>query len=54
MTLSVDVVSDLEALYAAIMARATGRQIASAGHKDKQSAFTSATLEEMIKIYRQL
>lgn len=52
--MAVDVQADLEALYAAIIARATGRQVTQAGHKDKQTSFASMSLAEMLKLYRQL
>lgn len=52
--MAVDVQADLESLYAAIIARTTGKQVQSAGHKDKNTAFSSASLSEMLKLYRQL
>lgn len=41
-------------LYAAIIARATGQQVTQAGHKDKQTSFSSVPLNEMIRLYRSL
>jgi len=46
--------ADLTALYRAIVAKTTGRQVSQAGHKDKQTSFANAPLDEMIKLYRQL
>jgi hypothetical protein len=39
-------------LFDAIMARASGRQVSQAGHKDKQTSFSSTPLNEMIRLYR--
>ncbi len=50
----VDLQADLEALYAAIMARVNGRQVSQTGHKDKQASFANTPLADMIKLYRQL
>lgn len=52
--MTVDVQADLEALYSAIMARMTGKQVSQAGHKDKQASFASAPLKDMLHMYRQL
>jgi hypothetical protein len=41
-------------LYAAIIAKTTGRQVVQAGHKDKQTSFSGASLSEMVNLYRQL
>ena len=49
-----NVQADLEALYGAIIARTTGQQVSQAGHKDKQASFASASLKEMLHLYRQL
>lgn len=46
--------ADLTALYRAIIARSSGRQVTQAGHKDKQTSFAALPLAEMIKLYRQL
>lgn len=46
--------ADLTALYRAIIARSSGRQVTQAGHKDKQTSFAALPLGEMIKLYRQL
>lgn len=46
--------ADLTALYRAIIAKSTGRQVSQAGHKDKQTSFANSSLEEMLKVYRQL
>lgn len=50
----VNVQADLEALYAAIMARATGKAVSQTGHKDKQASFANTSLADMLKLYRQL
>lgn len=52
--MTVNVQADLEALYAAIMARVTGKQTQSAGHKDKSIAFAQTSTSDMLKMYRQL
>jgi len=52
--MTVDTTADLTALYHAIIAKVTGRQVSQAGHKDKQTSFASASLTEMIRLYRQL
>lgn len=52
--MTVDIQADLEALYRAIIAKSTGRQVSQAGHKDKQTSFANASLSEMLKLYRQL
>ena len=52
--MTVDVAADLTALYHAIIAKTTGRQVSQAGHKDKQTSFAGASLTEMIRLYRQL
>jgi len=46
--------AQLGVLYAAIIARATGTHVSQAGHKDKQTSFSSVSLNEMIRLYRQL
>jgi len=48
------VLADLKALYAAIIAKSTGGQVQSAGHKDKTVSYASASLADMLKLYRQL
>jgi len=45
---------DLNALYQAIIAKASGRQVTQAGHKDKQASYANTPLAEMIALYRQL
>lgn len=44
----------LQQLHDAIVARATGKQVQSAGHKDKTLAHAQTSLSDMIKLYRQL
>lgn len=46
--------TDLTALYRAIIAKSTGRQVTQAGHKDKQTSFATLELSDMVKLYRQL
>lgn len=46
--------ADLTALYRAIIAKTTGRQVSQGSHKDKQTAFANVPLAEMLKMYRQL
>ncbi len=45
---------DLTALYKAIVAKASGKQVSQAGHKDKQASYANTPLSEMIALYRQL
>ena len=52
--MTVNLQADLEALYNAIIAKQTGRQVQSAGHKDKTASFAMSSLSDLIKIYRQL
>jgi len=52
--MSYDQQATLQALFDAIIARATGRHITQAGHKDKQTSFANTPLSEMIRMYRQL
>jgi len=44
----------LQAIFDAIIAKTTGRQVSQAGHKDKQTSFASVPLAEMIRLYRML
>lgn len=48
------VLDDIAALYGAIVARATGKQVSQAGHKDKQASYSATPLADMISLYRQL
>lgn len=52
--MAVDTAADLAALYAAIIARVTGKQVSQAGHKDKQASYANTPLAEMIRLYRML
>jgi hypothetical protein len=52
--MTVNAQADLEAIYATIMARATGKQVSQASHKDKSASFANASLSDLIKLYRQL
>jgi hypothetical protein len=47
-------IAQIGALYTAVIARATGKHVSQAGHKDKQTSFSSVPLAEMIRLYRQL
>lgn len=47
-------IEQIGAIYTAIIARATGRAVSQAGHKDKQTSFSNVPLNEMIRLYRQL
>lgn len=52
--MTVNVQADLEALYAAIIARSTGKQVIQAGHKDKSAGYAQTPLKEMLHLYRSL
>ncbi len=52
--MAVDIQADLEALYAAIIARASGKQVSQSGHKDKQASFVGTPLKDLIRLYRSM
>ncbi|MGE0022099.1 MAG: hypothetical protein AB7S70_00520 [Hyphomicrobium sp.] len=54
MTTQEEKIVQIGQLYTAIIARATGKQVSQAGHKDKQTSFSPASLNEMIRLYRSL
>lgn len=43
---------NLQALYDAIIAKSTGKQVQSAGHKDKTVAYAQSSLGDLLKLYR--
>jgi hypothetical protein len=53
-TAPVDVAADLRAIYDTIIARMTGKQVQSAGHKDRSAAYAQTDTKDLIKIYRML
>lgn len=54
MTSAVDVLVDLQALYAAIVARMTGQQVQSGSHKDRSASYAATPLEQMVRMYQSL
>ena len=52
--MSFDRQATLQRLFDAIIARASGKHLTQAGHKDKQASYSAVPLAEMIRLYRQL
>lgn len=46
--------ANVRALYDAIMAKSTGRQVQSMGHRGRDMSYSEMDVKDMISLYRQL